>query len=542
MEERKLTQEELYEAEAAFNIASLLGTSILAAYFQIMHPDYEPSRIVVTGSPDAPLEEPAEEDDDEEEPEEDISTAPAADDSVIRSNEANLENQIAQLAALYHPDIAAFLKASALYDMFRLAASQFGLALQDDNPLQALTPAFKKKLALAWVIVKRVFAVRHTDETLYIISATERAIRDARARSFSPMDDVDRQFIIETCGLFIEDFEKDVPIAQVLERISQIPPQDERYIPLLSKPFREQRAIAARNRLAPVNVGNATIKARIGKEGEPPVELSEFEMLIQQVIGEMIQYHVRLNGENSLPIRVTPEQIFRWMYYDGTNMAKPSPEVREKIIKAVDKLIQTPAELHILEQLEKHTKLKSKPGYKKLMKNEGKIIGTLITGRHYGASYNGKVLEDTFVIYDMPMFFYYSSFTGQLLKIDSKLITGESVKTGQTRKTYNDVILREHILYRVNLIKREKKDKNKHIVQQSRYDKKRPKLIDNFTKTILLSTLAEESDITLDTPKKLEVFRNKVIDYMRELEAQGEIKKCEPKYESRRITGVSVTV
>ena len=541
MEERKLTQEELYEAEAAFNLASLLGRSIQAAAFQIRHPDYEPERIESDGKPAAPAE------DDDSDMDEEPAEAPAEDlnqipeNQSVHSNEANIDNQIEQAISLYLPEMRAFLNSCALYDMLRLACLQFNFDLTDPN--DELSPADKKRLALAWVITKRVFTVRHTDETLYIISATERAIRESKPRSFNPMDDTDQQFIVETCGLLADEFEKDAPIAQVLDRISQIPPQNDRYIPLLSKPFREQRAIAARRDFAPVPVGGgATIRARIGREGEGPVELSEFEMLIQQVIGEMIQYRIKLDGEGSLPIRVTPEQIYRWMVNDLSNTLHPSPETRNMIVTAVDKLIQTPAELHILEQLEKHTKLKSKPGYKKLIKNEGKIIGNLITGKHYGASYNGKVLEDTFVVYDMPMFFYYSTFTGQLLKVDSKLITGATTKTGQPRNTYNDIILREHILYRVNLIKREKKDKNKNIVKQSRYEKKQPKLIDTFTKPILLASLAEECDIALDTPKKLEVFRNKVLDYLRELKDQGEIKKAEPKYESRRITGVSVTV
>ena len=543
-EKRKLTPEELIEADAYFNLASMLGKSIQAAAFQAQHPEYDPT--VAAWSPREEAPEETEQDRTEDALIEEAAAQNTAEpEPVIRSNEGSIDIQIEQLTALHYPAVLNLLKPSALYAMFHLAVEQFSF---DEERLAAdiLTEEDKRKAAIAWIIAKRVFAVRHPDETLRVLSLTD-AIRGdiiygETPPLFRPMDGTDIEMIIETCGLFVEDLVKEAPLAQVLERISQIPPQDERYIPLLSKPVREQRAIAARSRLTPVNVGNATIKARIGKDGEPPVELSEFEMLIQQVIGEMIQYFVRLNGENSLPIRITPEQIYRWMYYDGSNMAKPSAEVREQIVVAVDKLIQTPAELHILEQLEKHTKLKSKPGYKKLMKNEGKIIGNLITGKHYSASYNGRELRDTFVIYDMPMFFYYSSFTGQLLKIDSKLITGETVKTGQSRKTYNDVILREHILYRVNLIKREKKDKNKHIVQQSKYSKSKPKLIDNFTKTILLSTLAEESDITLDTPKKLEVFRNKVLDYMRELKDQEEIKEFSPKYESRRITGVSVTV
>ena len=552
MEERKLTQEELFEAEAAFNLASLLGRSIQAAAFSIRHPDYEPEQIVWLDKPVAPPDTDDDDEEEEEEPEENDASLPdplAAADTpglpVIHSNEASIDAQIEQLTALYIPELHTFLKTSALYDMFHLAASQFNFDLKSSDPTQELSASDKKKAALAWIIVKRVFAVRHTQETLLIISATERAVRNAPAIPFLPMDDTDRQFITETCALIADTvIEDEDPITATLATIAQIPPQDERYIALANKAFREQRAIAARNRFTSVSVGNnVTIQARIGKEGEPPVELSEFEMLIEQSIGEIIQYQTRLQGEKCLPIAISPEQLYRWIVYDGSSDATVSQQQREMVIQAFDKLIQTPAELHILEQLEKHTKLKSKPSYKKLLKNEGVMVGNLVTGMRVSLyRYNDKIINDALVIYSMPMFFYYSAFTGQLLKVDRKLLTGEDVKKNPSRNTAYDSILRNHILYRLNLIRQELKEKNKKIAQQAKYHGGKQKPFATYTKVILLATLAEECKVSLETPKKLEVFRNKVLDYMQELKQKGEIKAYEPKYESRRITGVSVTI
>ena len=491
-----ISPETLLKLDESFNIASLLGKAMLTAAHQTQPAENAPAD---------PADNPA-----------DGSIFLDANGKPVFPSdkyEANISNQMKQLAALFTPSVKAFIEPSALFKMFLFGVEQLGL---DKNTIEKdyFISSNAMRVSVAWIIAKRVFSIRHSEETIRIISLAEYPEKVAGSIPFLPFDETDKTFVTESCSAVrIDDLATDEALSIALDRISQLPPQSDRYIPLISKPFREQRAIAARRDFAPVPVGGgATIRARIGKAGEGPVELSEFEMLIQQVIGEMIQYRVRLDGEGSLPIRVTPEQIYRWMVNDLTNTLHPSPETRSTIVTAVDKLIQTPAELHILEQLEKHTKLKSKPGYKKLIKNEGKIIGTLITGKHYGASYNGKALEDTFVIYDMPMFFYYSSFTGQLLKVDSKLLTGSTAKIGQPRNTYNDIILREHILYRVNLIKREKKDKNKNIAKQSRYEKKQPKLINNFTKTILLETLAEECEIGLDTPKKLEIFRNKVLD------------------------------
>lgn len=543
MEDRKLTQEELFEAEAAFNLASLLGKSLQAAAYQIKHPDYNPDRIVWTDKPEAPPEEEEEDEDDDTYLPDPLSAANTPGLPVIHSNEASIDSQIEQLIALQVDEIKEFLKTSALYDMLRLATEQFHFELTKET--QELSASDKKKAALAWIIVKRVFAVRHTQETLLVISATERAIREARPVSFLPMDETDRQFITETCSLIADSIidDDDDPITSTLATIAQIPPQDERYIALANKAFREQRAIAARNRFTPVNVGNAIIQARIGKEGEPPVELSEFEMLIEQSIGEIIQYQTRLQGEKCLPIAISPEQLYRWIVYDGSSEATVSQQQRESVINAFDKLIQTPAELHILEQLEKHTQLKSKPGYKNLLKNEGVMVGNLVTGMRVSLyRYNDKIINDALVIYSMPMFFYYSAFTGQLLKVDRKLLTGEDVKKNPSRNTAYDSILRNHILYRLNLIRQELKEKNKKIAQQAKYHGSKQKPYTTYTKVILLASLAEECKVSLETPKKLEVFRNKVLDYMQELKQKGEIKAFEPKYESRRITGVSVTI
>lgn len=556
MEDRKLTQEELLEAEAAFNLATLLGKSIQAAVFTIQHPAYSPDRVVWADKPEAPAEEDEEDDTDDGSADE----APFIPDPmggaegpglpVIHSNEENVDIQVEQTVCLYHPEMQKFLNGCALYEMLHVALEQFHFDMTQetiDRDLD-LSAADKRKIALAWVIVKRVFAVRHTDETLYIISGTEKPIREARKRDFAPMDENDRQFITETIAMLADPIADNEPddteaLTATLATISQIPPQDTRYIALASKAFREQRAIAARNRFTSVNVGNATIQARIGKEGEPPVELSEFEMLVEQAIGEIIQYQTRLYGEKCLPIAITPEQLYRWVVYDGSSSTTVSNHERQMVIDAFDKLIHTPAELHILEQLEKHTKLKSKPGYKNLLKNEGVMVGNLVTGVRLGVyRYNDKIISDALVISFMPMFFYYSAFTGQLLKVDRKLLTGEAVKENPVRNTAYDSILRNHILYRVDLIRREMRDTNKKIIQQGKYSGGKQKPHTSFTKVILLKSLAEECKVTLSSPKKLEIFRNKVLSYMQELKDQGEIKSFEPKYESRKITGVSVTV
>ena len=97
MEEINLNQEQIDEATAYFNLASLLGRSIQSAAFLITHPDYEPERIVWLDKPAAPPETEEDTDDEEAEPEFDTGTVPAEDaDPVIRSGEGSVDDQIEQ--------------------------------------------------------------------------------------------------------------------------------------------------------------------------------------------------------------------------------------------------------------------------------------------------------------------------------------------------------------------------------------------------------------------------------------------------------------
>ena len=203
---KKLTQEELIEADTYFNMASLLGKSIQAAAFQITHPEYSPMLIV---DQSAPATTPAEdEDDDDIELPDAIETA--AGDPIIHSNEGNiddmksLDNQIDQIIALYTPGLVEILRPSALFAMLHLAFSQFHFDITDANAAD-LSIDDKRKAAIAWILAKRVFAVRHADEAIYIISLSEiMTLPGFTPRQFQPMDKMDEEFIVESCQLFIK--------------------------------------------------------------------------------------------------------------------------------------------------------------------------------------------------------------------------------------------------------------------------------------------------------------------------------------------------
>ena len=534
MEEKKLTQEELIEADAYFNVASLLGRSLLAAAFRIQHPEYVPAwqdkPVVVTGIDPA------------EESEEEAGPAAAA---AIHSNEGNLDTQIDQLTSLYIPELYNFLKASALYDMFRLAGSQFSF---DEEKLAAdiLTPEDKKKIAIAWVIVKRVFAVRHPDETLHIISATERDIRDVKPIPFRPMDDTDRQFIIETCALVQKDqpAETTPPIEAVLESISQMPQSDMLYLPT-AKAFRNQPLISTSPAGAEITVDGKNPATKIflkitGEDGEKIGQLSHFEMNIEAAIGQMLQQFRAIPGNEHSPIHVTPDQIYR--AYACLDSGHPVTQAqREATSKAVEKLIHTPATLDITEQLKKHTDLKDKPQFKTFRK--GKVIGNLVTGSHTQRFYNGRIVEDSFTIHEIPMLYSYSAMLNQIAAIEKRFLTGEGV-TKRQRANIDDIDLRRYLLVEINRIKQDKEKRNAAIKKENqrraRSDQKH--LVKDHTESLNFETISKGSGFNISTDKLARSLREKVYDFMQEQVAAKNIKKADYKIINRRYTGINITV
>lgn len=219
MDDVRFTQRDVDEATAYFNLATLLGKSIQAAAFAVTHPGYQPERFI---RPDRPPVQP-EDDEDEDDEIEAEDTAPATqwydspvsgDRPLIYSGEGSIDEQIEQLIAMYTPGLREFLFKSSLPLMFHLACDQFSFDMTD--PGQEMGPTDKRKAALAWVIVKRVFAVRHPDECVYIVSATESGIRENPNIQFRPLDDTDRLFIVETCSLCEKALKKDMPLPDML--------------------------------------------------------------------------------------------------------------------------------------------------------------------------------------------------------------------------------------------------------------------------------------------------------------------------------------
>lgn len=508
-----VTSDQMLEIDANFNLASLLGFTIMIAAYDLKKHKCEAEGLTFRHV-----------------------------GKHFRIDEVSIDSQVEQLTALYVPEIYNLLKESALYDMFLIAADQFSF---DKERLanDILTPLDKRKISVAWVVAKRVFAHIHTDEALQIISATEDDVTKAKPMTFKPMDDEEKQFLLEVCAhIKFDPHEDDDQVEKTLETLSQMPHSDITYIPT-SKAFRYQKKVSVHPGDVFLSVDNKNpateISMRINVD-DGRGALTEFDIQIEAAIGSMLQKFRSIPGNEHAPIHVSSDQIYReFAGFDSTH--RVTQEQRETTSKAVEKLIHTPATLDITEQIKRHTGLQIKPQYEFFKK--GKVSANLVTGSHSQRYYNGRLVEDSFTIHEIPMLYKYSSLTSQIAAIDKKLISCISAASRQ-RSGIDDVNLRRHLLIEINRIKQDKKKKNAAITRNNQKKAKsdQQKLCENYTETLRFDTIAKTMDLNTSTTKLERTLREKVYDYLQELVKSSTIKEAEYKIVNRRYIGVSVTV
>lgn len=207
----KLTQEQIFAAEAYFNLATMIGKCLQVSVYQLNHPGQKP-KILVFGS-DSGTEEPG------TEPAGPVGKAPVPlTNGRISSNELSIDAQVEQLLCLYDPRIKDILGPSSLYEMFHLASGLFSYDLK--TPEGELSPLDKRKAAIAWVIVKRVFAVNHPTEALHFLNLPDVIAGDIiynAAPLALPMDEQDRQFIATACNLCSAVILDNTPLQQIVD-------------------------------------------------------------------------------------------------------------------------------------------------------------------------------------------------------------------------------------------------------------------------------------------------------------------------------------
>lgn len=210
-----LTQEQIFAAEAYFNLATMVGKCLTISVYQLDHPDYKPN-IFVT---------PSGNDDEEPDQEEEQASAPVNQDQEptpissgrIKSNELSEYAQMHQLFCLYDERIREILGPSSLYDMFHLATGLFSYEFK--SPDEEPSPLDRKKIAVAWVIVKRTFAINHMQEALHLLNLPDVLAGELVYKTppvGSPMDEQDKQFIIAACKVCESVVFNKIPLEQVI--------------------------------------------------------------------------------------------------------------------------------------------------------------------------------------------------------------------------------------------------------------------------------------------------------------------------------------
>jgi len=213
MEEiNRLTKEQIFAAEAYFNLATMIGKCLQISVYQLDHPEYKPKFFATISGTNEP---------DQAEDNSSASFSPEASplsSGRIKSNELGTENQIHQMLCLYDERIRKILGPSALYDMLHIASEVFSFDIKSAD--DELSPLDKEKAAVAWVIVKRAFAVNHPDEALHLLNLPDVIAGDI-VYNTPPLarmiDDNDREFITASCSVCYDVVFNHIPLQQLID-------------------------------------------------------------------------------------------------------------------------------------------------------------------------------------------------------------------------------------------------------------------------------------------------------------------------------------
>lgn len=161
--------ETLFTLDKAISISFFLGGAVQALSYRLRHPGE-------VAPPAANSPQPAD----------------------IDKYEADTGTQAAQLKALFDPAVKAIISPSALFGMFLQGVKSFGI--DDPENIDHNDPAAVIRLSVAWIIAKRVFSIRQPEDALKIINLADQPIEDIRAARFAPIDEEDRQAVIDICS------------------------------------------------------------------------------------------------------------------------------------------------------------------------------------------------------------------------------------------------------------------------------------------------------------------------------------------------------
>ena len=526
-ESRKLTAEEKKLVDSLSSLAALLGNALFYYGRSVLNLTFEQYEEIEAAAKEDDLFTLAKDPEKEE-----LEAAAAREKGTQFKEPESPGTQVLQALTLMHPSVRQMLGESALYQIFSDALKHYdrtGESLEEQIHGMNLIP-----LAGLWIITKRVFAFSHQQDCFRIFDALMKGITEKKLTALPDLEqitDSDRSNMDTFYAAYFAGSpepvgKEDQPDQQPEEKkqpeeptsITTFTATDKIYLPS-AKVFRKQQEIARTGVERDINVGReghpVIVKASItDKDGKSPILLTEFEMNIEATVGQMFQ----MNGYKSF--KCTPAQIYR--IYAGMEPGDPvSPAQIERVVKAMDKLIQTPATLNFAEQLEKHTRMKKRDNFDY---TDTSRVGNLITGVHdqkKTRTYNGTTIENTFTIHEMPMFYAYSYAVGQLYTVNKYLLTGstppepETKKSAQKKKrslnrnlSSDDIDLRRHLLRYIEYQKTEKEKRDKKLKQHM---KPVPEYFEFF---LPFETIAKELHYDADSPKKMRMLREQTYAFM----------------------------
>lgn len=526
-ESRNLTAEEKKLVDSLSSLAALLGNALFYYGRSVLNLTFEQYEEIEAAAKEDDLFTLAKDPEKEE-----LEAAAAREKGTQFKEPESPGTQVLQALTLMHPSVRQMLGESALYQIFSDALKHYdrtGESLEEQIHGMNLIP-----LAGLWIITKRVFAFSHQQDCFRIFDALMKGITEKKLTALPDLEQItdsdhsnmDTFYAAYFAGSPEPVGKEDQPDQQPEEKkqpeeptsITTFTATDKIYLPS-AKVFRKQQEIARTGVERDINVGReghpVIVKASItDKDGKSPVLLTEFEMNIEATIGQMFQ----MNGYKSF--KCTPAQIYR-IYAGMEPDANVSPVQIEKVVKAMDKLIQTPATLNFAEQLEKHTRMKKRDNFDY---TDASRVGNLITGVHDQRkthSYNGITVENTFTIHEMPMFYAYSYAVGQLYTVSKYLLTGstppepETKKSAQKKKrtlnrslSSDDIDLRRHLLRYIEYQKTEKEKRDKKLKQHL-------KPVPPYFEFLLpFETVAKELHYDADSPKKMRMLREQTYAFM----------------------------
>lgn len=301
--------------------------------------------------------------------------------------------------------------------------------------------------------------------------------------------------------------------------------------------FWKQREIAQRmgQEIAfKVDRQGTVIMASIGSASGEEIKLSPFEIGIEAAIGRMKQ---RAKGY----INVTAQQVYR--EYRGLDPnASVSEGDRVRTAAAIKKLMNAPATLDFTQQIERHTKLKRKADANY---DYTKFTGHLITGMVYehgtgngtGLKYRGKIIDEYFTIYELPMYYSYAYMVGQIgnypkvaflgredavINEDAKI--SSKARTSVRPKSDVDIAMRDYILRQISAMSRRYREHNNRINNDRSLTREeaRKKMNETYSENMVIANIAEQCGAPYSEKQTMRAFRNLLNVYLKEISEQDQ--------------------